>query len=201
MGKQGSRELKEKQRARWLAAVAHHEAGHAIASFRRKRGIRHVTIVPAADYAGRVAHYKAPASFQAIDEGRLSNAQVEDRVLISLAGPEAERKFSGRYDHAGASSDHDWVVDLLMKHSGSAEEVNAWSKLMHLRARGFVEHHWEDIEAVAAALLERRTIKGSDVKRILQQRDEKRTAAFLERIGGPEALARATMTVVVDHGA
>jgi hypothetical protein len=67
MGKKGSREPEEKQRARWLEAVAHHEAGHAIASFRRKRAIRHVTIVPAADSAGHVAHYKAPACFQAID--------------------------------------------------------------------------------------------------------------------------------------
>jgi hypothetical protein len=59
-------------------------------------------------------------------------------------------------------------VELLTRHSGSDEEVWAWFRLMVIRARLLVEHHWERVQMVATALCERHTLTRSDVRSILR---------------------------------
>ena len=150
------------------AATAHHEAGHVVAMHAQRIKVQRATIAPAAEYEGRVTHHRSPALLRGISDARLSNRQVEAHVLVFLAGPEAERKFAGRYSHVGARDDRDKAVELLTRHSGSDEEVRAWFRLRVVRARLLVEHHSEEIRVVAKALRERQTLTGSDVRAILR---------------------------------
>jgi hypothetical protein len=166
-----------------IARVAIHEAGHAVVGWRSKMRITRVTIVPTADALGSATHHRTPAFLEKIGEGRLSNERVEAVVQTLLAGPEAERKFCGRYDHQGASADYDGAHDYIIRHVGSDDEGKAWVKLCRIRTRARIAFLWDEIVAVAEALEERKTVKGSDLPKIIERLQARQRAATLKKFG------------------
>ena len=73
--------------------VAHHEAGHFVAAVFLDVPVKHVTITPDADSAG---HNWIPLRFTERQEYQMSPSTVirlEKRVMVALAGCEAQRKF------------------------------------------------------------------------------------------------------------
>ena len=150
-----------------LQATAYHEAGHAVAAVYYRTRLKRATIIPEGDTTGHCL--QLPPSLRGIDiEPTLRlEGLARDRVMVSLAGRAAQLKFwsrGTRFYHA--RSDYERAVDLLGRFTRTTEELEAYMKLMVIRARYFIETWWPQISAVAEALLREKTLTGAQVKAI-----------------------------------
>jgi hypothetical protein len=91
--------------------------------------------------------------------------------MTALAGPLAEKRFTGRFNRRGAGysgtpmvvrgSDYDMVSDLVLRLAGDdAQEQLALGRWLQRRTENMLSNRWKAVEAVAAALVERGTIEG-----------------------------------------
>ncbi len=98
---------------RELQATAYHEAGHAVMAMETGRAVRLVTVVPEGNYLGVCRHTAAPAWLSPDAHlGRREIRWLERCILIRMAGPAAERRFTGRRNHVGARYDYDSLIDM-----------------------------------------------------------------------------------------
>jgi hypothetical protein len=156
-----------------LWAVAYHEAGHVVAALAYRRGIRRqgATIVPDAEGAvGSVSMLKHIPGDPSVDAhtGKM-RLRIEEVVLVSLAGGAAQRKHRPSSVRSyRARSDYDSAADLLIRIVGDVRELEAYFRWLMVRAENFVANpiHWLQIEAVAKALMERKTIGAKELREI-----------------------------------
>ena len=68
------------------------------------------------------------------------------------------------------SSDYHSAVDLISYFTGSDRESEAYLKLLKIRAEQTLTRSssWESVEALAAALLERKTLSATEATKIIQ---------------------------------
>ncbi len=154
-----------------LESTAYHEAGHAVAAYYRYYPFKHVTVIPD-ETAGSLGHilYRPLRSFKNIefDITPTLAKRIEDKVVISLAGGIAQRKFHKRgYWSYHTSSDNQSAVDLALRVNGTTEAADAYLHWLYICARQLVECHWKDICAVANELKGHKTISHEDVDRAI----------------------------------
>jgi len=164
-------------------AIAYHEAGHAVVMEAVGVRVRRATIVPSKYESGSVCPH----------EGESDPAS---QVLIDLVGVLAERRAAGRrprltFPSATAVS-YFHVKGDLIEYGAAVDGLNAWEAAAVIapshrertaylrwqweRAAAMVERRWVEVEAVAAALLKRKTLYGSEVRRVIR-------AAHLRALG------------------
>jgi len=166
-----------------LKKVAYHEAGHVVAHVVLGLPFEMVTIVPDEDREGRVEGLRPEEIQNKWEEGDREDLAVRDwmeRELIALyAGPIAQRRQFprsrtngvhqlGGKRYAVPGSDQSQIVrqchDLFQ---GEREVANAYERFITARARSLVEHYWSEIETLALALLERKTMTELEVRKLL----------------------------------
>jgi hypothetical protein len=162
-----------------LRATAYHEAGHAIAAWRLRLRVSKVTVEPDEDFSGMVAH-SSPfrrSHMEGLELGEITPSiqrRAENLMVISLAGPAAQRNFnpqSVRIYHS--NSDHKAVCAILERLVEPSSDVfPAYYRLMKLRAEALVQNdvNWSAIEILARELLQRRTLKGSALREFISSR-------------------------------
>ncbi len=151
-------------------AVAHHEAGHAVAAFYFDHAIESVTIKPGEDFAG--------SSISSPDFGRGFDPEVDvdaaqyvkmlEDIVVCFAGHEAEAAYRGRRNWHGSTTDFGIAADLALYLSRGSEEASALLRWRKLVARGLVKAHTREIAAVASALLAQGTLAGDDVRETIR---------------------------------
>ena len=118
----------------------------------------------------------------------LSNGEwFERKAIATLAGPAAQRRlcrYSWRREHGCID---DALVEELASALGgtSIGAASALTRYWELRARDFVRSEWFVISAVAEALLQRKTLDGSEVTATIVEADARCTALtkeFRERL-------------------
>jgi hypothetical protein len=157
---------------RELRATAYHEAGHAVMRLELGRGVTRATVKPEGEALGRVRHRpsKLDTDYPGVDWPYRRWAETE--VMTLLAGPEAEEQLIGRRNDVGASSDDAKVLEIAVEAEGYGEERrDAYLEWLRLKVRDFVAHahFWIQVEAVAAALLERETLTGAEIRQICRR--------------------------------
>lgn len=162
------------RRTRREVATAHHEAGHAVAGWHLDLPVHRVSIVPNEDSLGRVLRGKRLASLAAKAQlGSLSRADrcyVQDSLVAGAAGPEAARRYTGRYSHVGAHGDYKTFADIATGVLGYEDDVfSSFSRFVRGYARQLVDVHWDEIASVAAALVEMRELSGTALRDVLAQ--------------------------------
>lgn len=130
-----------------------------------------LTIVSDAEAAGSC---RSGHSYEARRAGRYSDDKqrllAEKEAVVAFAGPAAQRKFNPRtVRHVQGYRDRHHAIDLIENFVDSNEELEAYLKLLNIRARQLVEKWWPFVEVLANALLERRTISGRKATEILQR--------------------------------
>lgn len=158
---------KAERERRALESTAYHEAGHAVAAIESRRAILLLTIVPTDESHGHMLKTKTPDWVRPdINEDRRTTAWLEREILLGLAGPAAEARFTGRRNHVGASSDYKSVVNLASHLYGFGKVLQTYVDYMVARAEAFVAAplHWVQIEYLAAALMEHRTLKPKAIR-------------------------------------
>jgi hypothetical protein len=128
--------------------AAHHEAGHAVVALVCDVPVRYASIKPLKKTLGRVAY--------GADDPILT-------MIISLAGPQAQRRFAPRSDWFG-HGDMVLVQDMILGKRSKLTEAGKDTLLEFVadHAIMFVDYFWADIKAVAKALLKRETLTGDD---------------------------------------
>lgn len=150
------------RKRRRLMETAFHEAGHAAAHMVLARPFRWVTIVPTEGTVGHLRDRKPTRrTIQAIEDGSIAaEHRMRHDIVILWAGPLAERRFRGRWDHRGAAGDYGMIADriLAMGFSGSDKCSRAFGSYLRYWSENLVDREWKVIEALAEALLERSTL-------------------------------------------
>jgi ATP-dependent Zn protease len=172
---------------RQLSATAYHEAGHAFFDWKFHFKIKQVTIVPGdASLGTATTKY---FQFRRLEYGRPDNGKqigrYHDRIVTLLAGEEAQRRFdpkSIRKHHA--AGDNDSAKELLMRlHPDAEEECRYAFRYLCARTRNLVSDpkNWRQIEGLATALLERRTLSGEEVDDVIRKSENAQMAEWLAR--------------------
>ena len=104
---------------------------------------------------------------------------MRGRILVYMAGREAEILAVGEPDVAGGDEDDRCQIALMATEAGIE-----WSYVERLRpkARALVRRHWAKIEAVAAALLEHKTLTAKAIDALIFVVMTERERAIAARI-------------------
>jgi hypothetical protein len=149
-----------------LVATAYHEAGHAVVAWKLTlRAGRNVSVIPTTDSAGHTDHFNPLMGIDLnIDCSESAHQMAEHAIMICLAGPISQRKFSAQsvrnWQMAG---DYDQAVVIAQKLRRSDESTKALLEWLAIRTRALVEMHWPPIERVAKALQSRKNLTASEL--------------------------------------
>ena len=151
-----------------LAKSAYHEAGHAVACLVYSFAIKEISIASKADSAGRVKTERTVE--ETLKKG--SKEELRDCATMLFAGGKAEERFCAEtgqeFYPLSSGSDILWTIDILKKlHPENNEERLRIRFELSDRASDLVNAQWAQIQAVAQALLEHKTLSGEDVRRIV----------------------------------
>ena len=118
--------------------------------------------------------------------------RVERLIIIALAGPYAEKHFTDRWNHAGASWDRRFPGDVSFSVCGSKRESRAYDAWLTMPTRDLIDSFWTGVEGVAKALLEHRTLNEDGVRSAVENaldppkqraERERHAAEMSERLG------------------
>jgi ATP-dependent Zn protease len=153
-------------------SVAYHEVGHAIAARHHEIPFAKMalTIVPGDDYSGRLqivmrgCHWDVNKS----DRARMKTERLVQAYLAGIAAQRHHRPSSVRGYHA--SEDYRQVNHYINYFVKSQEEHDAYFKLLKIRTQDLFKRPdiWANVEALAAALLERKTLSAKEADEIIQ---------------------------------
>jgi hypothetical protein len=154
-----------------LKAIAHHEAGHAVARWWLGLRFRDASIIPNSDEGtlGHVLSCHMPKWFD--PESTISprvRLRIEKEIISSFAGQIAQAKFLGRKPRYGMHADNEGAVDIAT-YVASGETLDAFLHFLFLRSRDLVHAKWREIECVAEALISGRRLMYKDLIRVIDR--------------------------------
>ena len=141
-------------------ALAHHEAAHAVVSYALDLRFKYVTVLPSEDALGHIRHIRHPKWFKPdIDPSSRAKAYAERHIVTALAGQIGESVFLGKRPKLGQQVNSEAVDMASLFCGGSDATLEAHLNYCWCMAKALVDLHWSQIQALAAALLERKTIR------------------------------------------
>ena len=159
-----------------LKATAYHEAGHAMAAWCLEipfgKGKHALSIVPEGTTQGHfIPKYILRRRSPDVKTTGADRLKIERIVVVLLAGMVAQRRHrpaSVRSWHG--SSDFQSAVNLLSPFTGNNREIEAYLRLLRIRAELTLERpgSWECVDALAAALLSRKFLSATEAVEIIQ---------------------------------
>lgn len=152
-------------RATVLEETAFHEAGHAVMGCIVGRYPVSVTIVPDGPIAGKTEFEPGVPSFarRYLDESPEKRAYTQQRVLTELAGSIAHDLFrSGRTLDRGDETDLHWARELMID-LVSWQDHDAYLEQARAKATVLLKEHWQWVETVACALLDRKSLSRAEL--------------------------------------
>ena len=141
--------------------TAFHEAGHAVMAELCGRLLTEVEIIGDLEHMGSVQSRAFNPSPEAETE------DVECHLKIILAGTVAEGMVSDRHGWDETSEDVDAAVRLGMRLVDDCEDVLPLLEDIGADVKRDLDRHWRAVETLAAELLDRKTLTGSEVRKLL----------------------------------
>jgi hypothetical protein len=152
--------------------IAYHEAGHVVVAHYVGLPMRRVTIVPSGDWQGSATYHRSPLKRFNLDLDINDRAyrRAERDTLVTLAGGVAQKRYApgsvGGDDGAdedglrsGCAGDWGYAADLAFTlHRDSQRRAQLHLDYLEKVTACYVDEHWDEIERVAAALLEKGTL-------------------------------------------
>jgi len=147
--------------------TAFHEAGHAVIAQLCGRQVTEVEIVGDREHTGMVHSLAFPPDPA---DGAVPEAEdddVERQLKIILAGTVAEAMVSGRQGWDETSEDLDAAVRLGMRLVDDCEDVLPLLSDIGADVERDLRRQWPAVEMLAIELLRRKTLTGSEVRKLL----------------------------------
>ena len=151
---------------------AYHEAGHVVVARLIGRRIQQVTIEPDREY---------PAKTELDDTREPPHGTAEwvqwneDELMLKCAGAVAEGKFLGPGHSAKAmllaNPDDDPYSIAGLRYPNEPARSDYLDRILE-RTRKCIEDNWEDVQAIAAALMQRGRLDAAAINSVLQQGTE-----------------------------
>jgi hypothetical protein len=164
--------VSESKRRTTVERTAYHEAGHVFVALSYRRPIVSATIERSENALGELVHRKAPRWFQPdTNLDARSEIWIHRTIQICLAGVIAEHIFTHkRMNHVGASHDYGVAAELALRVSLDGRDASAMLSWLRIRTELWLrgEYAWQRVDAVAKALLDRKTLRGYELKRVLK---------------------------------
>jgi hypothetical protein len=148
--------------------TAYHEAGHAVMAELCGRLLTEVEIVGDRDHTGMVRSLAFPPDPTEGAAPQSENEDVELQLKIILAGTVAEAMVSGRQGWDETSGDLDTAVRLGMRLVDDCEDVLPLLEDIGADVERDLRRHWPAVEMLAAELLDRKALAGSEVRHLLK---------------------------------
>lgn len=154
-----------------LLAVAYHEAGHVVMARQRHRRFRYVTIIPNEEAIGKTVFYRAitPEKLSQMDVLK-QDVVIESEALIALAGEIAQaRGVPGSLRRYHLSADHKSLSFIVDESPDNEDMAKHYNRYLQARAKSIFSRPeiWQQVETVAKALIERKTLSEREVSEIL----------------------------------
>jgi ATP-dependent Zn protease len=157
--------------------TAYHEAAHTALAVLYGAEVGEVTIVPNEEAHGHLkGRYLTKESVEYGDSME-DRDRVEKDAMIALAGELAERRVATHVDPSGAAHDYANVHELLSYMTRHEEEIQAYVAWLIVRTKNQLDRYWPEVDALATALLERRTLTGPEIVTIVRGVAASRTQA------------------------
>lgn len=183
-----------------LEVVAAHESGHAVAHVVLGVPLRSVTIVPEEGSLGNASAGELPSAvIEWLSLGPTVwtpvplaiRDRMERMIMVTLAGEIAQERATGTTEGSRSNIEHpehgtvlvdgDWhaAVEMASAISVDNSEVDGYLAWLHARTKTVIGHHevWASVEAVASALLSKKTLSGRRVRQITR---DSRAASYEE---------------------
>lgn len=147
--------------------TAFHEAGHAVMAELCGRQVTEVEILGDREHTGSVQSLAFPPDPAS---GALSQAETEDverQLKIVLAGTVVEAMVTGREDWDETSGDLDAAVRLAMRLVDDCEDVLPLLADIRADVERDLRRQWTAVEAVAEALMQHKSLTGTEVRKLL----------------------------------
>lgn len=101
----------------------------------------------------------------------MSRVRLENAVIIVLAGHGALRRFNPRIrDRSGRLDDYKQAIYCLSFFSGSSRETEAYLRWLEIRTEEILKQKqvWNAVKALAQTLIEKKTLKGPEAEKIIE---------------------------------
>ena len=147
--------------------TAFHEAGHAVMAQLCGRQVTEVEIVGDREHTGMVHSLAFPPDPADGAAPEAENDDVERQLKIILAGTVAEAMISGRQGWDETSEDLDAAVRLGMRLVDDCEDVLPLLSDIGADVERDLRRQWPAVEMLAIELLRRKTLTGSEVRKLL----------------------------------
>jgi ATP-dependent Zn protease len=148
-------------------ATAYHEAGHAIVGAVRGRAPISVTIIRAGGASGKNEFPEdwRPEYKSHLGDSPEKRVYIETRILTGVAGTIAQDlRFPERAHDAGDAYDERYARAVMEENAGWADsDRDSYFQRLRETARGLIQTNWPWVEAVARALIERKTLQREEV--------------------------------------
>ncbi|HXS41482.1 MAG TPA: hypothetical protein VN766_14955 [Stellaceae bacterium] len=163
-----------------IMAAAYHEAGHAVMCHLLHLRIRSVGIDADELVGGETTHDNPPLGRASPADGS-GRSRMEKIVMLCLAGPLAQRKFTrgGSQEDDGGAIDAETASGLATRFFRSRKTAEAYIAF----ARAWVWQKFEEpriwaaVERLARALIERRRLSGRQAEAIIRGASPRRSDA------------------------
>lgn len=155
-----------------IERAACHEAGHAIAAILQRRRFKHATIVEQEGATGHVRFFRDENMDPAVvEDDKRIYAKLEREIIISFGGHAAEEVLTGKRYRKAFRSDFESIAAMVLQVHDDVELRDAYFKYLYLKTRELLGRplNWMSVEAVAKALLERKTLKANEVRLIVEE--------------------------------
>ena len=163
--------MSTKEREYSDAEHALHEAGHAVLQAMLGIGCKRVTIVPddecagASFHGGEYGHDVTDHEDEDDDVCRLRRYAEDSfwlrHAIAAYGGAEALRRSGISNYEAGAEQDLQDAADAINRLASDPESIDALFIIARRRCLALVKHYWPEIERVATALLQSRSLTGA----------------------------------------
>ena len=147
--------------------TAFHEAGHAVMAQLCGRQVTEVEIIGDREHTGSVQSLAFPPDPADGPAPEAETEELERQVKCILAGVVAEKMVSGRKGWDETSEDVDAAVRLGMRLVDDCEDVLPLLEAIGTDVERDLHAHWAAVEMLAAELLDRKALTGSEVRRLL----------------------------------
>jgi hypothetical protein len=147
-------------------SIAYHEAGHVVAYWvLTGRAPTRATIEKSIGNLGRV-DYKPliDKNHLDIDKNAKGRLRAEQSIMIKLAGPIAQKRYSARsIRNYHASPDWLGAVDLARRLNNSNRVAMAYVGWLEYKVADLIEHQWKNVNRVAGILLRQKTLRAAEL--------------------------------------